>query len=108
MNKPYFLVLERYSQRYYIEHIFRDLKQLYLFNNFHKSDLANGFEFHILLCVMRYDFIQQVKQENHWMKKTNGQVIRMIRKWLLSMSEIEREKWFSVWLKGEFKFSKFN
>jgi hypothetical protein len=72
IDKAYYTIIERYQQRYYIESIFRDLKQLYEFKEFHRTDLGNNFDDYISLCVLRYDFIQKVKRENHLMKKSNN------------------------------------
>jgi hypothetical protein len=107
MKKPYYCVIERYSQRYYIEHIFRDLKQLFGFNVFHKNDKMNKFTEHVCICIIRYDFIQDFKTENRMTKLTNGQAIRRIRKWLLEMSKMDRDIWFSSFVEKENEFHKF-
>lgn len=107
LKKAYFTVLERYSQRFYIEQIFKELKQYFRFKKLNKSDTNKNLEVHILTCIARYDFIQKVKWENRLSKRTTGEVINMIRKWVLLMPEKQREKWFSYCLTGDFEFYKF-
>ena len=100
-RQAYFSIIERYRQRYYIENIFRDLKQLYNYNNFYTNDQKNKLDTHICICIMRYELIQVLKRECFSMKMTNGQVVRELRRWFLEISLDEREKWFSSFLTGE-------
>lgn len=97
----YFSIIGRYRQRYYIENVFRDLKQLYHYNHFHTNDQKNKLDTHICICIMRYELIQVLKRECFSMKMTNGQVVKQLRKWLMEMSLDEREKWFSFFVTGE-------
>ena len=104
MNKAYYTVIERYQQRYYIESVFKDLKQLYEFKEFHRTDLDTNFDDYVSLCIIRYDFVQKVKRENHLTKKSNGYVVRLLREELNAIDKNELDKWFSDIVKEGFTF----
>jgi hypothetical protein len=104
-KKAYFTIIERYQQRYYIESIFRDLKQLYDFKEFHRNDLGSNFDDYLSLCLLRYDLIQKVKRENHLHKKSNGYVVKLVRIELNQIDSYELKNWFSSIVKASLTFS---
>jgi hypothetical protein len=72
--------------------------------HFHRNDLGTNFDDYVSLCILRYDFVQKVKRENHLMKKSNGYVVKLLRKELNNISCDNLKKWFSDIVEKRFIF----